>query len=260
MILLSSVFGCKPENDFDLGELAPPPKYFYECFCKPGGLYQMTAAYISPINEDFIWDLSYPFNITISTENDTYHLMQGIFRDAHGNYIYNYGSPKRLSEDYSGNLYIKIVTQEGDTVTGHTSTVSQVEIDYFEVNEGDVNIFFYGDNDENGNFYLGRVENWKGGLIKDSEEVMADLRPSSERVKMNIPNRSDKFESISELDSITVKLFHISEDNYHYLLSIEDAYKTNENNTSQPSGIKGNLKGGLGIFTYYTEDKRVYIP
>lgn len=50
-------------------------------------------------------------------------------------------------------------------------------------------------------------------------------------------------------DTVIATLFHINADFYDFLRSVDDARDANGSPFQQPSAIKSNIKGGIGIFT-----------
>lgn len=60
-------------------------------------------------------------------------------------------------------------------------------------------------------------------------------------------------------DTVTIRVYALNKEHYEYLESIGNARRSNLNPFSQPSRIKTNISGGLGIFTsiLYTEQKLI---
>jgi hypothetical protein len=50
-------------------------------------------------------------------------------------------------------------------------------------------------------------------------------------------------------DTLIATLYHINADYYDFLQSVDDARDANNSPFQQPSAIKSNIKGGIGIFT-----------
>ena len=58
-------------------------------------------------------------------------------------------------------------------------------------------------------------------------------------------------------ESLKVKLFHITYENYLFQTSIKQALSANIDPFSVPAKIESNIEGGIGIFTYYTVDSLI---
>lgn len=258
IVLIS--FSCQPDNSLDLEDLSAPPKYFVECFCKPGEFYQLTATKVTPMADDFIWDLSIPFKAYI-TDNSTHKLNQGVFFNNQTHFVYNFASSIKVPEDFSDTLYLKVVSPEGDTITGKTHTISEVKIKDYKVNNDNIELTFDTDESSLYRYYVSIIENWKDKKIKNTVKLFSDFSKSNKKTEtLSISNEITEFSSINEIDSIRIKLLHLTKENYEYMLSLKEAIKANEDNLTQPTPIKGNLNNSLGIFTYYTEDIVTYIP
>ncbi len=256
LILPIITLSCQPENSLDINELSDPPEYFVECFCKPGDLYQLTATRVTRMSDDFIWDLSIPFK-TYITDSTSHELYQGVFYDDYSHFIYNYASPLKVPVDFTDSLYLRIISPTGDTIRGKTHVVSQTKISNYNLKNNDIEISFNIDPSVDKRHYIINVENWKEGGIINSEKLFSNFGTSDkESETVNITSSTD----VQELDSIRIKVFHVTGENYNYQISLNDAIKSNENNITQPAPLKGNLNGSLGIFTYYTEDIATYIP
>lgn len=251
---------CQPDNILDIEELAAPPKYFIECFCKPGDFYQLTASKVTPMSDDFIWDLSIPFRAYI-TDTNTFKLNQGVFYDKRTNFVYNYASPQKVPSAFTDSLYLKILSPDGDTITGKTHVVSQTKINNYKILNNNIELSFNIDPSLDKRHYSIIFENWKEGEIVSKVRFFSDYKTSTKEIEtVSLENDIYKYDSINELDSVRIKLFHITDENYKYMISLKEAINSNEDNMTQPSPIKGNLKGSLGIFTYFTEDIVTYIP
>jgi len=260
LVLSIITISCQPDNSLDLGDLSAPPKYFVECFCKPGDFYQLTATKVTPMADDFIWDLSIPFR-TYITDLNTHKLNQGVFYNPYSNFVYNYASPQKVPIDFTDTLYLKIISPEGDTIIGKTQVISQIKINNYSLKDNTIELSFNIDTSPEKRYYTLRIENWKEGKIISTVKLFTDFNTSTKTSEtLAIVNNIEEYKSVNELDSIRIKLFHITKENYDYMTSLNEAIKSNEDSMTQPAPIKGNLDGSLGIFTYYTEDIVTYIP
>jgi len=60
-------------------------------------------------------------------------------------------------------------------------------------------------------------------------------------------------------DTLISTLYHISEDYYDFLESLETALNSNGNPFVQQESTRSNINGGIGIFTGFTLDRKMVI-
>jgi hypothetical protein len=188
------------------------------------------------------------------TRSDT--LSNQITQDAVTSRYYNYYHPRLLKFD-STKTYTLIITGNNKTVTSTTRfSQRKISVDSLKVKESEI---------EKDTFSVGMVitdpvdtENFYRILVGRSIYHFAtdptDFRVSDE----SFNGKTFSFFSEPDYarnDTITVRVYSLLKEHYEYLESIGDARRSNFNPFSQPSRIKSNIKGGLGIFTTlrYTE-------
>jgi hypothetical protein len=175
--------------------------------------------------------------------------------------IYNYFNPRVLTVD-TNKVYSITVTAKDQTITATTSFYQKIpaidSLNYKE-SENEVDSFSVG-------FVItdpGESENYYRFLIgKDINYFRFD--PTDFRVSdKSFNGNSFSFFSESDfarLDTVTVRVYSLHKDHFEYLESIGDARRSNFNPLSQPSRIKSNVTGGLGIFTTIRyRDRRIII-
>jgi hypothetical protein len=191
-------------------------------------------------------------------KNDT--LSYKINQDPVTGRSYNYLHPKILQAD-STKIYSLTVTGRDKKITGKT-TFSQkiITIDSLEFKKSMI---------QEDSFSVGMVisdpaetENYYRFLIGKSIYHFA-TNPTDFRINDQAFN-GKPFSFFSEAnfaknDTVIIRLYSLRKDHYEYLESIGDARRSNFNPFSQPSRIKSNVTGGLGIFTSirYSERKGI---
>jgi hypothetical protein len=60
-------------------------------------------------------------------------------------------------------------------------------------------------------------------------------------------------------DTITGRLYHLTEEHYNFAESVSNAQSANGNPFGQPANILSNVTGGLGVFTTLNYDEKVVI-
>jgi hypothetical protein len=106
----------------------------------------------------------------------------------------------------------------------------------------------------------GETENYYRFLVgKDISFFRSD--PTDFRINdLSFNGKSFSFFSepdFAKNDTVTIRVYSLTREHYNYLESMGNARRSNFNPFSQPSRIKSNVSGGLGIFTsiLYTEQK-----
>lgn len=196
--------------------------------------------------------------VSDGTRNDT--LSHQINQDPATGRLYNYLHPGILQVDPSKTYYLH-VTGNNKKISSKTSfSQKAVTIDSFNVRESKI---------EEDSFSVGlvisdppEIENFYRFLIGKSIFHFA-TDPTDFRVN-DVSFNGKAFSFFSEPDfakndTVLVRVYSLHKDHYEYLESIGDARRSNYNPFSQPSRIKTNIAGGLGIFTSikYTERKIV---
>jgi hypothetical protein len=182
------------------------------------------------------------------TRNDT--LSHTINQDPVTGRLYNYLHPKLL-EGASGKTYTLTITSRDKKISSSTDFSQRIiRIDSFKVRESA---------SEEDSFSVGVVisdpadmENYYRFLIgKSIYHFSTD--PTDFRVSdQSFNGKSFSFFSEADYarnDTVTVRLYSLHKEHYEYLESIGDARRSNFNPFSQPSRIRSNIKGGLGIFS-----------
>lgn len=190
------------------------------------------------------------------TRNDTMASM--INQDKKSGRYFNYFNPKLLMADLD-KIYTLTVTTKTKKVSAKTSfSQRKIMIDSTIVRESvnEADSFSVGliisdpaDRDNYYRFLIGKNINYFGADPTDFRvsDVSFNGKPFS---FFSDPN-------FARNDTVTIKIYSLNKDHYEYLESIGNARRSNFNPFSQPSRIKSNVMGGLGIFTsiLYSEKK-----
>jgi hypothetical protein len=182
------------------------------------------------------------------TRNDTLSFL--LNNDITTGRFYNYFHPKILTEDTT-RIYSLTIIGRDQTAIGKTSfsqKITRIDSVKFKESANEADSFSVG-------FVIsdpGEVENYYRFLIGKSLNYFGynptDFRASDK------PFNGDSFSFFSEADfarndTVTVRVYALHKDHFEYLQSIGDARRSNFNPFSQPSLIRSNISGGLGIFT-----------
>ncbi len=173
--------------------------------------------------------------------------------------VYNYYNPKKIQLQENTDYTVYIKDSKGREMRGRTSLNSIVPIDtlvynYNSENKGTVGLIF-NDNGSTKNYY--RIVAFKDSSVLKEENVW-DIR--FEDILFN----GQKFSfytgySFNPGDTITGRLYHLTEEHNNFTESVNDARAANANPFGQPANIISNVSGGLGIFTTVIYDEKKII-
>jgi hypothetical protein len=163
--------------------------------------------------------------------------------------IFNYHNPKKIkllpNTDYE--VYVK--DTRGREIRGKTRLNNIVQIDnlvynYNVNNEAAVGLIF-NDNGNSKNYY--RIVAYKDAYRINENDVW-DITFDD-----NLFN-GEQFSfytgyAFSKGDTVTGRLYHLTEEHHLYTESVNNAQNSNGNPFAQPANIISNLTGGIGVFT-----------
>ena len=172
--------------------------------------------------------------------------------------FYNYYNPQIVSYDTT-KVYTLTITGKNQKITGSTNfSQTKTFIDSLITRESlnQADSFSIGviisDAPDKENYYRFLV----GRNINTFTSDPTDIRVS------DVSFNGKPFSFFSEPDfaindTVTIRIYSLHKEHYQYLESIGNARRSNFNPFSQPSRIKSNVNGALGIFTTikYTEQE-----
>ncbi|MCV9388062.1 DUF4249 domain-containing protein [Reichenbachiella ulvae] len=252
------LFGCDLERELDIQNVDIERQYFIECYLQPDSLFNLSATEVSPIFEDFILDYSLDFDVFI-IEQDTVELLQSLFIEDETGYIYNFGSGRRLRPE-ANQVDLLVVSPQGDSIRGFTKVPSSIDILEANWTDNQISIQFESSDNPQENYFLYiinyQVENQGERPQEKNELTYLDYSFLEERQTLNAVIDSDSLSLSSEVD---VTLMRVTRENFRYQKSLDAAKNASQDNVTFPSPLEGNIMGGLGIFTCFTQDHRLLI-
>ncbi len=250
LLLLFSVVRCTDGIELDIQDMGDEYRIFVECYCRPGELYNLTATYLSPIDEIQNLDYSHAFAASI-TDTATHKLYRSLFYI--GNYIYSHGSPSRLPEDFKGELLLEIVSPVGDTLVAASSVPDDVAIAAVEEDSGSVTVSFEASDDSSQNYYSVSLNVYD--VNNNLLESRLRFTESSVGVTKDV---TITYDTDNECSYIAVSLKRYNKEGYGYQYSLLENSEAESSNIIAGVALDGNIEGALGVFTCYTEDE-VYL-
>ncbi|MCU7549711.1 DUF4249 domain-containing protein [Chitinophagaceae bacterium LB-8] len=246
---LAVIHSCISKSNIDI-EIPPQQKeIIVECFLTPG--YPAALTLTESINLDDELDLWGLDNAKayIITDSGAIQL-NGIFSWDSARRVYvNYSSKDTIHNNHSF-FTLDITNSQGIRLYASTNIVSQVEMQNINLERNAITVHYKTSNAGEQYFKL-LASIYKSGKHKETKFGLYDQNdPVTD--SCSLPWKEYK----ADADSVVVTLYHIQKDYYEYLLSVRNASSAYKDPFLTPEAIKSNINGGIGIFTYYTFDKR----
>lgn len=252
LFLFGQVFlnnGCTLNNDIDIDVPEQVPAIIVQGYLTPDNTVGISVARNNLLHDEMILQSVWNAEAFITDRSDTLELANIFTFNKGRNMIINYlnnSLPGVLSGD---TLYLTIVTEQGDTLTGKTETTTPISIVNAEIDNNTLNIT----KDIPGGTFTGYlrvdVTSYKGDSVYTTDSDFLDLSLSDSDL-FHLPLSAGATGS----DSLLVKTFHITEAYYNYAVSTFNATDAYSDPFLTPDGIDSNVTNGIGIFTYYTSD------
>jgi hypothetical protein len=176
-------------------------------------------------------------------------LINTIYVDTFYQKIYNYYNNKtiQLQPNLDYELYVK--DAQGRELTGKTRLIQEVPIDtlvynYNSDNKAAAGLVFTDDGTTK-DYY--RIVAFNGSPGENSDDLwditFTDVLFNGSQFSFYTGYSFDPG------DTITGRLYHLTEEHYNFAQSVNNAQSSNGNPFGQPANIVTNLTGGIGIFT-----------
>ncbi len=253
---------CDLENDVDLDLPTYESKIVVECYLEPG------KPFVAVISESvsFFEEPGLPTisgaTVTISHQGQMYDLNEGIYTDPDGTKFYNYGSSAICPENYNEDFILFVSDGKGRIATATTQILEPILIDTLEVvwmpDDSTKALVYtrFQDPPNEENFYRRMFQS--GGILGEGENKQDFTTTDNFATSDNEIVYGTGFDFIKG-DTIISTLFHIDKAYYDFKETVQDAINSNGNPFGQPSVLKSNIEGGIGIFTGLTFDRKTLI-
>lgn len=231
---------------------------------KPFGvLLTRSSGYFDPFNlngNQLLTDLLVEDAIvTIKQGEKVYELENKLTLDRFTGKVFNYYLDRAVPANYDEVFELEILTAVGDRITSSTQLLKPIEIDSVNI-EFDPDdpalarvLTYFTDPPNETNYYRRMLH--EGSL----DSLAFQDFSTSDRVAENVVVFGTRY--VFEVgDTIINTLFHVSEDYYNFLESVQGAAQANGNPFAQPSPIISNIESEIdafGIFTTLNYDQRI---
>ncbi len=248
---------CDLEKDIEVSLPSSGPNLVVESYVESGRPLQVLLTESSGYFADLEPRLVNDAEVTVSVNGDKVVLEQGIYLDQRSGKFYNYASKIANLYPTGTELSLSIKSKDGRELNGKTSILPIVPIDtasQFIVSDSTViaNALFKDKVDEK-NFYRIQIINISRRRPTSTEFEFTDELFNGQQ----IPIQSRVRGSVG--DTLSIRLFHIAEDYYNFLQSVQSASSANGNPFAQPVVIRSTVNGGIGVFTSLSYDTRQVI-
>ncbi|MCS6822543.1 MAG: DUF4249 domain-containing protein [Microscillaceae bacterium] len=264
-LILTSVgvalFACRNLERTIEFELPPyRSQLVVECYLEVGKPYQLllteSVSYFAPPELPRL--LNALVTITHQGKKDT--LFPEVKRDTTVNKIYTHTAKNVITAWNEDEYLLEIRDNKGRYLTARTRFLPPPRIDtaYAQFRtQPDTTAFLlvrFFDNDSNKDNFYRLVVNKRN--LKGSREIDFAWQPriiTDGKISIGTSYRFKKG------DTLLISLYHIEQSYLDFIRTVSDANQANGNPFAQPTVIRSNVQGGLGIFTALSYDRRTLV-
>lgn len=261
-LLLTVASACNLQQDIEIELPLFDEQPLVECYLEPGLPYRLTLstsqAFLAEVTQDILIDDA---TVTIGYDGQEIELENGLFIDFEFSRVYNYRSPELVPFDTERDFTLRIVTADGRTITDTTRILPAIPIDSLVTrNNGDtlnLVLTYITDPADEDNFY--RRVFYEDGTTISNSEVEQDFSTDDAFVS---EGGSIVFGTAFEYvagDTVFSAIYHIDEDYFNFINSVQTAVQSNGNPFAIPNVIQSTVTGAYGVFTGLSYDRDTLI-
>jgi hypothetical protein len=248
-VFIILLHGCIAKSNIDIRVPSPQKDVVVECYLTPGHPAELALAESKSFEDELFIQTLVKANVSIETDSGIIQLKDKAYRNSERQIFINYSSEDTVRDNHLF-FNLDITTSQGVKMQASTGIVPQVKIQNISIGNHEITVGHNIDNVGDQYFKL-HASTFKDGKLKQTKFELFHQNGSIPG-PCTLPWKDVK----AGADSIIVTLFHIQKDYYDYLLSVRYANSAYKDPFLTPELIKSNIKGGIGIFTYYTFEKR----
>lgn len=269
VLILFVLAACNLDQPIDLQLPEYESRLVVECYLEKGRpfgvLLTRSSGYFDPFgqtgNQLLSGLLESDATVRIKQDTKVFRLENKLTLDRHTGKFFNYTLDLPVPENYDDPFELEIVTKEGDLITASAYLLPVVPIDSVVVEfkpEGEELarvLTYFTDIPGQTNFYRRMIHQSSLDSLP-----MQDFT-TSDRVVEDVVVFGTGYD-FEEGVSVVNTIFHISEDYYNFLESVQGAIQANGNPFAQPSPIISNIESDInafGIFTTVSYDRMVTV-
>ncbi|PKV63129.1 DUF4249 domain-containing protein [Pontibacter ramchanderi] len=254
LLLLSS---CDLEQDVDVKLPPHESQLVVECYLEPGKpLRAVVLESVSYFNEPEL-PLVPDAEVIITHKGRAIKLPFSPVQNKETGKYYTHRKSEKLNLQPGDVVTLEVKDGKGRRVTGSTTILGQVPIEAVEWKFNEKNKAYlltsFQDDPNAANFYRYMVHRDSLSNSSDRDFVSNDRLTNGKRVSYGSGY------DYEEGDTLIISLFHLEQQYYDFLGSVSDARNANGNPFAQPSRIMSSVKGGIGIFTNLSYNRRTVV-
>ncbi|MEM6376721.1 MAG: DUF4249 family protein [Bacteroidota bacterium] len=273
IVLMIVLFACNLEQEIELDLPAYEEKVIVEAYLKAGENYQLllsrSSSFFSPfptnIQETVEQLLLNGAEVVITHQGNQIVLDNVPVIDPESGKIFNYSSNQTIPFDTINPFELSITLDDGSIISSTTQFLPVIPIDsivyeFSGVTRGEDSarvLTYFNDPRGQENFYRRTIYKYKAGELEEQQDFTSDDRIVEDVVVFGT-GYNFKFG-----DTVLNRIYHINEDYYLFLNSLQFAVDANGNPFGQPSpiisGVQSSDKPVIGIFTTLSFSEEVTI-
>jgi hypothetical protein len=250
--LIVGLTACDLEKDIVVNLPSSGPNLVVESYIESGKPYRVLLTESSGYFEDLQPRLVSEASVRIHNGSRWETLLPGSYIDQSSGKFSNFATRLPFVHQERTQFTLEVKDPIGRVLTGQATLLPVVPLDTISfIPLTDTTVLLqarFRDNGAETNFYKINIAN-----ISRSRPTFTDFEFSDELFNgQQIPLQS-RIRG-RQGDTIVVRLFHINEDYYNFLQSVQGASSANGNPFAQPVIVRSTVKGGLGVFTAISSD------
>ena len=263
IVMLSVLFACNLEQEIELDLPDYDEKIIVEAYLKAGQNYQLlltrSSSYFDPFPRDIQGTVQQLLvndaEVLITHRGNSIVLNNVPVIDLETGKIFNYSSDQTIPFDTINPFELSITLDDGTIISSTTKFLPVIPIDsivyeFSGASSGEDSarvLTYFNDPIDQENFYRRTIYKYKAGVLEEQQDFTSDDRIVEDIVVFGT-GYNFKFG-----DTVLNRIYHINEDYYRFLNSLQFAVDANGNPFGQPSPIISSVQSSdrpvIGIFT-----------
>ena len=249
-MLLSALFWACTLNDEAVMELpAPEESYFVEAYLAPGAPVRLAFMKTNSFQEDVALKLVEGARVELLLPEKELLLKNTVFADPKTGKLMNYNSSKALPRTMlTDSIRLRITTASGaETLYAATELVEPISINQWSLQEQRLKISFNNGSTLSNRYYSVYIQSIRGdeGIIRTLHYDYTRVNDEELTISIVIPEGEKPKRVI---------LYRLTRENYDFQLALKKAIQANTDPFEAPQVVPTNIRGGQGLFTYFTAD------
>ncbi|RNI27092.1 DUF4249 domain-containing protein [Rufibacter immobilis] len=268
LLLLAAglVSACDMEQEIEVKLPVLPPQLVVECYLENGQPLRLalseSAGYFDAPQATIVAGAT----VTITKNNEApITLKDSVSVDTKNQKVYTHFNRRRVRAVPGDVFTLQVTDKQGRRLTGTTTVLPTVPFDSvgYKFNDKPAQtqeaylLIRWQDDPAMKNFYrllTHKKDSSANGIDSEMDAEVNDRLRNGKKISYTTTYRFDRN------DILDIKLFHVEENYYNFISSVEDARRANGNPFAQPVNIQSTVAGGFGVFTFLNyETKRIII-